>query len=184
MNHFAIRRAHERGITLVMALIMLVLLTMLALTSFNLGKSNLAVVGNMQQREESIAAARVVLEEVLSSRNFVATPEAALVGTPCISGNQNSRCVDHNGDGVNDVSVQLETPVCHAARPMPNLTLNLEDPEQLGCLEEGINSACAEMLWEVRATATDLRTNAEVNIVQGVSIRAGTNSMGLNCPAP
>ena len=49
------RRQH--GITLVTALILLVVLTLLALTTFNLGKSNLQIVSNMQQRDEAQAAA-------------------------------------------------------------------------------------------------------------------------------
>ncbi len=83
---------------------MLVLLTMLALTSFNLGKSNLQVVANMQQRDEAIAAARETLEEVISSPQFTIDPSKALAAT---CGALNQRCVDSNGDGTADVTVVL-----------------------------------------------------------------------------
>lgn len=79
----------QQGMTLVMALIMLVLLTVLALTSFSLGNSNLQVVSNMQQREQAIAAANQVIEETISSPRFFSTPEAALTN-PC--GAPNQRC--------------------------------------------------------------------------------------------
>ncbi|MEK7736556.1 MAG: hypothetical protein AAB319_02190, partial [Pseudomonadota bacterium] len=43
----------QRGATLVIGLIMLVLLTLMAVSSFNLGKSNLQIVGNMQFRNQT-----------------------------------------------------------------------------------------------------------------------------------
>ncbi len=38
----------QRGVVMVMGLIMLVLMTLLALTTLNLGKSSLQIVGNMR----------------------------------------------------------------------------------------------------------------------------------------
>src|SRR5437763_142545 len=41
----------QRGATLIVSLIMLLLITLLAVSSFTLGKANLQIVGNIQQRE-------------------------------------------------------------------------------------------------------------------------------------
>ena len=41
----------QQGMTLLMALIMLIVLTLLALSSFNLTQANMQVVTNMQQRD-------------------------------------------------------------------------------------------------------------------------------------
>ena len=46
----------QRGMTLFVALVMLVLISLLAMSTFNLGKSSIQVVNNMQNRDEGIAA--------------------------------------------------------------------------------------------------------------------------------
>ncbi|TLY72603.1 MAG: hypothetical protein E6K46_03125 [Gammaproteobacteria bacterium] len=57
----------QRGATLIVSLIMLLLITLLAVSSFTLGKANLQIVGNMQQRwptrpaRASTATARTTL---------------------------------------------------------------------------------------------------------------------------
>jgi len=47
----------QRGAALIVSLIMLLLITLLAISSFTVGKSNLQIVGNMQQRAQALAAA-------------------------------------------------------------------------------------------------------------------------------
>ena len=48
----------QGGTTLIIALIMLVLLTLFAVSSFNTANTNLKVVGNMQQKSEALNAAQ------------------------------------------------------------------------------------------------------------------------------
>ena len=50
-------RHSQRGITLFVGLIMLVLITLMVTSAFTLSTSNLKSVGNMQARDEAIAAA-------------------------------------------------------------------------------------------------------------------------------
>ncbi|PWF41594.1 pilus assembly PilX family protein [Massilia glaciei] len=184
------RPQRQRGITLITALIMLVLLTMLALTSFNLGKSNLQVVANMQQRDEAIAAARETLEEVISSPNFTDDPAAALAAT---CGPANQRCVDSNGDGTADVNVVLApTPVCAKVQAIKNndLTLGVADDDKCsnGNLMTGIqgsntgNSDCSDTTWDITAVATDVLTEAQVSVTQGVAVRVDNNVVENFCP--
>ena len=66
MNRIALPRA-QRGVTLIIGLIMLVLITLMVTTAFMLSNTNLKAVGNMQFRDEAIAAANVATEDVLSS---------------------------------------------------------------------------------------------------------------------
>ena len=49
----------QRGATLVLALIFLVLMSLFALSAFNSSSSNLRIVGNTQARQESLATAQV-----------------------------------------------------------------------------------------------------------------------------
>jgi hypothetical protein len=186
-------RRREAGITLVMALIMLVLLTLLALTSFNLGNSNLQIVGNMQQREQTIAAANEVLEETISNTKFFQTPQAALPD-PC--GGPNQRCIDTNGDSKEDVHVVLTpAPTCAKVQVIKNSELNVVNDEDQKCSSGsdqnfGVvgaadgSSECANSVWDLNAVATDVATGASVKVTQGVAVRVAKDDVATNCPQP
>jgi Tfp pilus assembly protein PilX len=181
----------QRGITLITALVMLVLLTLIALTTFNVGKSNLQVVSNMQQRDEAAAAAREVIEETISNTRFTVTPGAVLAN-PC--GAENQRCLDTNGDGQDDVRVKITPqPKCVMAPMIRNTALDLARVEDQVCSmgssqSFGIagavdgNSACADSVWEIGAEATDLETEAQVTVTQGVAVRVARDDVTNNCP--
>jgi Tfp pilus assembly protein PilX len=181
----------QQGITLVTALIMLLLLTMLALASVNLGNSNLQVVGNMQRRDQALSAARSVLEETISSAQFTTAPNAAL-SNPC--GAPNQRCVDTDGDGKTDIKVTLSPPpTCLKVQPIKNTDLDMSNAEDAGCsggaaqvygvsgASDG-NSDCDNSVWDVTAVATDAATQTSVKVVQGVSVRVGKDEIATNCP--
>ena len=78
MNYMTHAR-RQRGATLIVGLIMLVLITLMMLTAFMLSSSNLKSVGNMQHRAEAIAAANVAIEQVISSDAIFITPAAQTV---------------------------------------------------------------------------------------------------------
>lgn len=182
----------QRGITLITALIMLVLLTLLALTTFNLGKSNLQIVSNMQQRDEATAAAHEVIEETISNTRFFVTPDNILAN-PC--GAANTRCVDTNGDGTADVKVAIKpAPKCVKAPIIKNTALDLSVPEDAKCSMGSAqafgvtgavdgSSACADSVWEVSAEATDLQSDAKVTVTQGVAVRVAKDDVANNCPS-
>ena len=105
----------QRGVTLVTALIMLILLTLMVLASANLGNSSLQAVGNMQQRSDVYAAAQETVEQALSSTSFYNTPSTPI--TDQCGGTANTKCIDTNGDGNTDVKVTLAPTVCIPAQP-------------------------------------------------------------------
>lgn len=184
--------ARQRGFTLLVALVMLLLVTMLAMSSFNLGKSNLQVVSNMQARNEAIAAADQTLEEVISSTQFFTTPTDALRG-PC-KGVANTRCVDSNGDGKTDVTVTVTpAPKCVKAQAIKNTALDLSKSEDVGCVlgsppSFGVagsvtgDSLCEDSVWEVHAVATDAVTEASVEVARGVAVRVAKDDVATSCP--
>ncbi|MEX1995099.1 MAG: pilus assembly PilX N-terminal domain-containing protein [Steroidobacteraceae bacterium] len=63
-------RARQRGMTLVITLIMLVLLTMFAISAINLSSSTTKIVGNMQARKTTDAVAQRVVDQVVSEGLF------------------------------------------------------------------------------------------------------------------
>jgi Tfp pilus assembly protein PilX len=187
-------RRRQRGATLLVALIMLVLMTMFAVTTFNLGKSSLQMVGNMQQRNQAHVAAQSTIEEVISTTRFFQAPSAVFF-TPC--GNvANTRCVDINGDGKPDITVTLAPiPACVKAKTLQNALLNLTNPNDAGCTvgtsqSFGIvgsatgASLCADSTWEINAVAVDNVTQARATLTQGVGVRVATDDVGASCPCP
>ena len=185
------KRYRQQGASLVVSLIMLALISLIAVTSFKLGKSNLQIVSNMQQRSEALAAAQGGIENVISSTQFTATPSAAIL-TPC--GPANSTCADANGtpltvDPGNAINVSLVL-TCEAIQPISNSSLNLANPNDAGCSlgigqEFGVagtasnNSLCANSIWDAQSTATDAVTKAKVVVNEGVSVRVPVTTV---CP--
>jgi Tfp pilus assembly protein PilV len=180
--------SRQLGATLLVSLIMLVLITMLAVTSFRIGKSNLQIAGNMQQRNQALSAAQSAVEQVISRPQFADTPANA-VPNPC-NGVANTTCVDVNGDGVTDVNVAV-TLSCVRTQIIPNSRLNLAIAEDEGCYvgvrpggfgQEGTSnddSICTDMVWDAQAVATDSLSNAQFTINQGLAVRKDKDAI---CP--
>src|SRR6266403_252866 len=114
----------QQGAALIVSLIMLILISLLAVASFRLGKSDLQIVGNMQQRKQALSAAQQTIEQVISSTQFTATPTNA-IAVPC--NGPNTACVDVNSDGVTDVNVSIVV-LCNAIQPILNSALDLTNP--------------------------------------------------------
>ena len=185
-------RHHQSGITMFMVLIMLLLLTLLAVTTFGLGSSSLQIVGNFQHRNEALAAAQEAIERTLSTTRLMTNP-AAIFLTPCTVAN--TICIDVNGDGSNDITVQLTPqPSCVKAQVIPNAQLNLAIPEDLACSLAptqgtfGIvgvptgNSQCTNSIWEIRAVATDNATKGNLAVTEGAAVRVPNATVATYCP--
>ncbi len=164
----------QKGATLIIGLIMLILLTLMAVTSFNLGKSNMQVVGNMQFRNETVRAAETRIEAAVSSP----------LGTTVAS----TATVDVNGDGKALVNVTV-TPTIVQAYIKKNGAINIYDPGQSGCgvgtnqggfAIEGTssnNSLCASALYDLKVVATEATTSTSVELHQGVAIQVPTDNV-------
>ena len=73
-----IRPRHQRGVTLLIVLVMLVVLTLFGITAINVSTSNLQVVGNMQVRKTNEAVANQAVETILSSISYFNNPAQPL----------------------------------------------------------------------------------------------------------
>lgn len=174
----------QRGATLVIALIMLVLLTLFATSSLNTAKTNLTVVGNMQASNEATNVSARVVETVISTPQFIATPTNAIVN-PC--GAPNTICSDVNGDGNTDYTTTLTpAPTCVRVTPIKNDQLNLSNPEDLGCAagqqqQFGVagassgDSLCSNTVWEINAQTVGATSGASASVVQGVGVRVSND---------
>ena len=179
------RSAHrQRGATLIVSLIMLLLITLLAMSSFVLGKGNLQIVGNMQQRNQAFGAAQGAVAAVISSTRFTATPGDAIppnsVPAYCAAG-ANTTCAGVNGDNNPDINVAV-TPTCDSIQPILVTQLDYSNPNDAGCLigaaqDFGVtgasnnNSMCSNSVWDIQASATDAMSGANYVVDQGVAVR-------------
>ena len=181
----------QRGVTLLITLIMLVLLTMFAVSALNTGTANLKVVGNMQSRSEALNATQGAIETVLSSPLFISNPTNAVL-SPC--GGANTLCTDVTGDGTPEYTTKLTpTPSCVQVRAIKNSELVLTNPEDLGCTAGqaqtfGVTGAvlgdslCSKTVWEITAVTTGTGSGATVTAVQGVGVRVSADDAAANCP--
>jgi Tfp pilus assembly protein PilX len=172
----------QHGSTLIVALIMLVLLTLVAVSSMNSTNMSLQVVGNAQFREEASAAAQQAIEQVMST-NFPAAP----VVTPI--------SVDINNDTVPDYVGQADAPTCTSSISLTNNQLNAANPADQTCLSTGqalntgiigasgvmavSQSWCFRQTWDIRSVAADSNTGANATVHQGIFVRVPT---GTACP--
>src|SRR5207244_4595454 len=104
----------ERGATQLIVMIMLIMLTLFAISAMNTGNMNLKIVGNMQSRSEASDISQSVIDSTLSTPQFIDTPSNA-IPSPC--GAPNTVCTDINGDGTSDYATTLTpNPACVQAR--------------------------------------------------------------------
>jgi type II secretory pathway pseudopilin PulG len=155
----------QRGATLVVALIMLTLITLVVVSAFTLSSSNLKAVGNMQARDESIAAANQAIELVVSS-SFTDLPVAQEVN------------VDINKDGTTDYTVAIAVPKCVKAIEVPN-------PDKC---DETLKALCAEnnwyTNWDLQATVGDAASGASAVVHQGVRVKLTNSQKTAVCSTP
>lgn len=161
----------QSGATLVVGLIMLVLITLLVITALTMSTANLKAVGNMQIRNEAIAAANQRIEEILSTA-FATTPPA----TTAVD-------VDINQDGQDDFAVDVTTTCMQVLR------------EAGGSAGTGTSSSTTlglpsvvayyNTLWDIRARANSTDgTGGQVEVHQGVRVRLSQTQCNLSACGP
>ena len=180
----------QRGVTLIVALIMLLALSMLAAWAVNTSTANTRIVGNTQARKEALAAAQTAVESTISSQKFVT--DAAAVAAGSIE-------VDVDGDGVADYEARLSPQQsCYRVRIVKSNELDTSSAADRKCLgsssanNSGIevagaaaptgDSLCADSQWNIRAVVNDPRSNANVAVNQGVSVRSMSTDVAGACP--
>ncbi len=178
------RRTCQRGLSLVVALIMLIVMTVTTLAVFRMSQTGSQIVANMQFRDEAVASANSTIQEVISTQRMFLSPDAVFL--QACNGSFNRRCFDLNGDGQDDIEVEIAAPRCVQVSIIPTSTLNLAVAGELACARdtvqmfgvEGIatgDSLCANSTWEIRAQAQDFNgsgaTGARMSVVEGVGVQ-------------
>lgn len=138
-------------------LIMLTLITVMVVSAVNISNTNVMSVGNMQFRDEAIAAANKAIEQVLSSP-FTTTPIAQEIN------------VDINNDDNTDYVVAVAVPTCVRDSEIV-IAGAAPSSVSLGPTFSVVGSTYYETVWDLNATVTDsVVSGASVQVRQGVRV--------------
>ena len=185
------RSARQRGITLMVSLIMLILITLLAVSAFRMSFSHTTIVANQQLQGEAVNASAFALDTVTNDPDFATTAAHSLevntgiaayavaVGTPtCIRVRTLSKAeLVTMTNGV--PSVSDEDMRCIKGSNSSPLTIVDEDNP----VSSSGDSVCATALWAVNATAapTDLQSGVSATLVAGIAERITVSEAQTYC---
>lgn len=188
-------RPGQRGAVLFVGLIMLILITLIAVSAIRLANTNLLVVGNEQFQREAENAANYHLDLALNSDNFTMRNVDRSAPLPAFSGATERPETNY--------SVTIRPPVCKRYRYLKKGELTTEtrktdettgkeiievqiQPGNLACFGSSSgtaitmvlteaqlneNSLCATSLWEMTANVELPGTGAKTQVMQGVEMR-------------
>ena len=177
MSHETVSLQRQRGMTLLVALIILVMITLLAVSAYRVSNTNLRLVGSMQGRQEGVSAAQAVIEQVLSSIQFTRTPAGVAA---------QYWGIDINGDAKDDFDVKL-SPAPKCLRTAPVVLGAKIAPADLPCVGSAvlgkahISGYCSDTIWEITATTKDNLTGANTTVRQGVGVRVAIDDAASSC---
>lgn len=154
----------QRGMTLLVGMIMLVLITLMVTTAFTMSTFNLKSVGNMQAKDEAIAAANAAIEQYLSNLPPNAAPIADEIN------------IDINNDNINDYVVSIATPVCIRASINTSDLAVLAVPNSvtLGAAMASSASYQWNIVWAIEASVDNAKTGAKTIVNTGVRVLMDT----------
>lgn len=178
-------RAPQRGFTLVMTLIFLVIFMLFAVSMVGSSMINTRVAANQQYRLEASTVAQQGIEQVMS-QPFIRVPITSV--TPV--------SVDVNGDGTTDFTAQVTPPACLDSKIIPNASLPVGDvckvpnnpngnlilpgPSSSVSPPPAAPSMCSATDWDIKSSVTDPNNTAVALAVhQGASVQV---PIGTPCP--
>jgi Tfp pilus assembly protein PilX len=174
---FAQAHRQQRGSTLIVGLVMLVLMTLVALAAINMSTGTLKIVGNMQYQQEARAAAQAAINQVLSSAAYMKTPSSSptlinvvVNGTtyhvaltqPCIKSVSTISVAE-----IDQGTDSLDQRICK----------DEDDKYNTGILSQRAGEAgshCSRLIWEITATVTDTNSRAHVELTEGAATKEKT----------
>lgn len=165
--NYCVAHNNQRGVTLFVGLVMLILITMMVTSAYSLSNTNLKSVNNMQVRNEAISAANVAIEQILDSP-FTNSPTAEEIN------------VDINNNGTTDYVVNIATPICIRASVDAN-TPGAISSVTLGTALSSAASKTWNTLWEINAVVTDVVTGANIRVRSGTQVLLNQSQKDMVC---
>ena len=143
----------QRGVTLLISLIMLTMLTVFAAAMIRLSSSNMLIAGNMAVQHALRDTLQQAIETDLNSAGFF--NDVVNSTGPWAGG---ATTYAENKASYNNYSITLHIPVCLKAQPAAGYS--------------ALSSATGleDTYWEVQADGSDPATGASLSLVQGIKI--------------
>ena len=155
--NFGTAARKQSGATLITALIMLVVLTLLVVSGIRSSTTNLRIAGNMQFQEEAAAAVQQAIEAAISSTVFM---DGQL--PPQTIGN---------------LTITFDPPSCRSAKAVAKSDPGVPDE----CYGSAGKTYCYWTTWDIGGVAVDAQTGARTEIHQGVRVPAGQKTAYAYC---
>lgn len=176
------KRAAQSGITLVVSLIMLIVLTLLVVSAIRFGNVNLRIASNTQTETEASAAAQVAIEQMLA--DIVAADKIDTVPAK-------SQLAVSTGGAT--YKVDVAAPKCVMSSYVKSTELDPTKEADQVCFGGGGGdpivgadgkliaqpTECKAQQWDVAATVNDTSSGAQLTMLQGVAVRV---SLEVQCP--
>lgn len=182
-------RAHQHGISLIISMIMLVLITVVVLMVYGLTTTNAKIIENDQIKTELYSATNSALDKAISDTDFV----TATTASPKQYNIDFFEPAQGEASARKTVTVNIEAG-CLKGRVLPNAeaakTVALEcvwQPDEGGVYKEGSSpggslSLCARVLWDLKATVSDTASGASAESHEGVELPTSrTSTMASGC---
>lgn len=181
-------RNKQEGTVLIIGMIMLVLITLLVVTAFNMSSSHLRVVNNVQVQEEVLSAANAAIERTVSDSLFISAAGYSATQTVSLFEAAASGTTEQK----TPVSVSVSSS-CEKAKTLSNKDANavskdcIWDADSGGVFVAGKSAAtndslCAETIWDVRAVAqSPLGNGTAVEVHEGVGVSTAKTNVPTGC---
>ena len=171
MNAHRLLARRERGATLLISLIMLVVLTLFAIAAIRTGNIGFKIVGNQQAQKLMEAAAQQAVEQAISNLgNFdpltIVPPSTTVAQRVCVNAAAGDPpAVGPTSSCTSGTQVDVAPVRCISTKR-----------SQFDSLTQPM--ATYDNVWEIVATVTDTLTGAKATYHQGVKIRM----LSSQCP--
>jgi len=136
----------ERGATLLIVLIMLVVLTLFVVSAINIANVNMKIVGNMQHRTAAEALAQTAIEYTLNNGNYFYS---------------------------RNMAVTVPVPSDMSATVAPRVCLGADAATGYSAAQQIVPE---DTYWNVQVTVSDDLTGAQTVMHQGVRMRMLANN--------
>ena len=194
------RSRRQGGAVLLIGMIMLLMITLIAVSLIRMSTRHTQVVNNEQLRTEAVSAANYALDTVLNQAYVSATWNAYKLAGTTVKVNLGVTQAADSADGTGAMSVTVSNLNCKRGRVLKNSELfdssgQITDDFDKTCIVSGGGSGlliggsgsadkslCGTVLWDLQAQANDAALlSASVPVVQGVELRALATDVDSTC---
>lgn len=172
----------QRGSVLIISLVMMLMLTLIAVSAIQTTTGMLQIVGNAQFREEAIAAGQQTIDRLLGSISASTTGGIITKAGELNSGTNG--CADITGDGTCDYAVRLDPlPVCLSLANADSYVDSQIVHERDAAISFQAAATAAELAGDDAAEAVALakKEDARARLINLGTCKASSSSPGGQC---